>query len=73
VVPLGHRRSVVEALALVEKAERLLSTAGADDREDLIDNIEGVRDAVTDSDGADDAGLHQAMASLADVLYYLDN
>jgi molecular chaperone DnaK len=73
VVPLGHRRSVVEALALVEKAERLLTTAGADDREDLIDNIEAVRDAVTDSDGADDAGLHQAMASLADVLYYLDN
>jgi molecular chaperone DnaK len=69
---LGHRRSRVEALALIEKAERLLKTAGADDREDLIDNIEAVRDAM----GADaveaEAGLEQAMAALADVLYYLD-
>jgi hypothetical protein len=36
---------VVEARALVDKAERLLKTADSDDREDLIDNIEVVRDA----------------------------
>ena len=71
--PLGHRRHVVEAEALVEKAERLLKTAGADDREDLIDNIEAVRDAMADPGGSGDAALLQAMADLADVLYYLDN
>ncbi len=71
--PLGHRRSLVEAGALIEKAERLLKTAGADDREDLIDNIEAVREAMAQADGSDDTALEQAMATLADVLYYLDN
>ena len=71
--PLGHRRSLVEAGALIEKAERLLKTAGADDREDLIDNIEAVREAMAQAAGSDDTPLEQAMATLADVLYYLDN
>lgn len=65
-----HRRSVVEASALVEKAERLLNTVGADDREDLVDNIEAVRDAIARADGA---AIQQSMATLADVLYYLEN
>ena len=69
----GHRRSVVEANALVEKAERLLKTAGADDREDLIDGIEAVRDVLTSATADDDAALQRCMAALADVLYYLDN
>jgi molecular chaperone DnaK (HSP70) len=70
---LGQRRSMVEAAALVEKAERLLKTASADDREDLIDSIEAVRDAMSRDTGEADAKLQQAMAALADVLYYLDN
>jgi molecular chaperone DnaK (HSP70) len=73
IAPLGHRRSLVEAGALIEKAERMLKTAGADDREDLIDNIEAVRDAMTADADADDAALQQAMAALADVLYFLGN
>ncbi|MBK7424265.1 MAG: Hsp70 family protein [Propionivibrio sp.] len=72
-LPLAQRRHLVEALALVEKAERLLKTAGADDREDLIDNIEAVRDAMSDAGENDDAKLLQAMSALADVLYYLEN
>ncbi|MBK9395400.1 MAG: Hsp70 family protein, partial [Uliginosibacterium sp.] len=56
-LPLAQRRHLVEALALVEKAERLLKTAGADDREDLIDNIEAVRDAMSDAGENDDAKL----------------
>ena len=59
--------------ALIEKAERLLKTAGADDREDLIDNMEAVRDAMADSDAADVEVLRQSMAALADVLYYLES
>ncbi|OGB30311.1 MAG: heat-shock protein Hsp70 [Burkholderiales bacterium RIFCSPLOWO2_12_FULL_61_40] len=73
VSPLGHRRTVVEALALIEKAERLLKTAGADDREDLIDSMEAVRDAMAPAATGDDTVLQQAMGTLADVLYYLDN
>jgi molecular chaperone DnaK (HSP70) len=71
--PLAQRRSLVEAGALIEKAERLLATAGADDREDLIDNINALREAMADADAPDGATLQQAMADLADVLYYLDN
>jgi molecular chaperone DnaK (HSP70) len=71
--PLAQRRNVVEALALVEKAERLLKTASADDREDLIDNLEAVRDALLLADAGDAAQLAPAMAALADVLYYLEN
>ena len=70
-LPLAQRRSLVEALALIEKAERLLKTAGADDREDLVDNIEAVRDAMADERGAE--ALSLAVAELADVLYYIEN
>lgn len=69
---LGHRRNLVEAQALLEKAERLLSSVGADDREDLIDSIEAVRDAMASDAEQSDSDLQKAMATLADVLYYLD-
>lgn len=67
---LAQRRSLVEAGALIEKAQRLIAKVSADDREDLIDSIEVLRAAM---DEADDARMQQAMAALADVLYYLDN
>jgi molecular chaperone DnaK (HSP70) len=68
---LEHRRSMVEAEALIEKAERLLKTAGADDREDLIDNIEALRDAMVGGAREANTELQKATAALADVLYYL--
>jgi molecular chaperone DnaK (HSP70) len=71
--PLMQRRQEVEALALIEKAERLLKTAGADDREDLIDSLEAVRDALTKAGAGDAVELPAAMAALADVLYFLEN
>ena len=58
---------------MVEKAERLLKTAGADDREDLIDNVEAVRDAMIEAGEGNEAPLVQAIAALADVLYYLES
>jgi len=67
---LDHRRSRVEAVALIEKAERHLQNAGADDREDLVDGIEAVRDAL---DSGDDEALADAMGTLADILYYLES
>jgi molecular chaperone DnaK (HSP70) len=62
------RRLQVEARALLEKAERLLENAGAEDAEDLVDAIESVNDAL----GGDDAPLQAAMNVLADLLYYLE-
>jgi len=63
------RRLHVEARALVEKAERLLEKAGAEDAEDLVDAIESVKDTL----GGDDTSLQAAMDSLADLLYYLES
>ncbi|GAB6043089.1 Hsp70 family protein [Endothiovibrio diazotrophicus] len=64
-----QRRRRVEAHALVEKAERLLEGAGSEDREDLVDHIEAVNDALAT---ADDNALKIALEELADLLYYLE-
>jgi hypothetical protein len=37
------RRLRVEAAALIEKAERLLATAGTEDAEDLVNGIEAIK------------------------------
>ncbi len=63
------RRLRVEAHALVEKAERLLEQARAEDAEDLVDAIESVKDALA----GEDAPLQSAMNNLADLLYYLES
>ena len=63
------RRLHVEARALVEKAERLLEKAGAEDTEDLVNAIESIKDVL----GGDDAPLRAAMDRLADLLYYLES
>lgn len=67
---LAPRNSPAQAGALIEKAQRLLTTLGADDREDLMDNIETLRQAMADADAA---ALQRATAALTDMLYYLDN
>ena len=62
------RRLMVEGQALLEKAERLLAQAGAQDAEDLVDAIEAVKNGLADHVGE----LKAAMDALADLLYYLD-
>ena len=63
-------RTTVQAQALVEKAERLLGEANPEDREDLVDHIEAVRDALT----ADDSeALRQAVDALSDLVFYLES
>jgi len=64
-----ERRDTVQAQALLEKAERLLDTAPADDREDLVDLAERLRDALAADDGE---ALEQAMAELSDLIFYLE-
>lgn len=63
-------RQRVEARALVEKAERLMEGASADDREDLVDRIEAVNDALA---GGGESSLEEAMDAMADLIYYLES
>lgn len=65
-----EQRDSVQARALIEKAERLLDTANPEDREDLVDLIEAVRDRL---DQDDPSGLEQARVTLADLIYYLES
>ena len=60
----------VQARALVEKAERMLESASSEDREDMINLIETIRDAL-DNDKPD--VLAAAVEELSDILYYLDS
>ncbi len=64
-----QHREQVQAKALLDKAERLLETASAEDKEDLIDLIEAVRDTL---DASDMTGLKRSTDALADLLYYLE-
>ncbi len=64
-----HGQSVADATPLLEKADRMLLTASADDREDLMDCVQSVRNAIQNGD---DAALRRSTAALSDVLYYLE-
>jgi molecular chaperone DnaK (HSP70) len=63
------KRENTKAHALVEKAQRLMQDASEDDREDLIDLIENVKDAL-ESD--DEVTLQEAMDQLSDLIFYLE-
>lgn len=57
-------------LTTINKAEQLMQTVGDEDRDDLIDAIEDLKDAINQ----DDNGIiAQHKASLDDLIYYLDN
>jgi molecular chaperone DnaK len=59
-----------QARALVEKAERLLDSATEDDREEMINLIESIKDALGNSDFP---ALSEPMAALSDILFYLES
>ena len=64
-----RNREQVQIQALLEKAERLLADASAEDREDLVDQIEAVKDAMS----ANATGsLDEAVTHLTDLVYYID-
>ena len=60
----------VQARALVEKAERMLEEATPEDREDMVNLIETIRDALA---AGDSAMLKAAVDELSDILYYLES
>ncbi len=68
--PDGHDREAVQARALIEKAERLMEAASAEDREDLADLAEALRDALEETD---QAALRKAGDELSDLIYYLES
>ena len=64
------QREAIQAQALIEKAERLMDDANPEDREDLVDNIESVQDALASDDAA---ALERATDELSDLVFYLES
>ncbi|HAI70166.1 MAG TPA: heat-shock protein Hsp70 [Gammaproteobacteria bacterium] len=62
--------AVVQARALVEKAERMLEEASPEDRDDMVNMIETINDAMNTSDIK---ALKEPMDQLSDILYYLES
>lgn len=59
-----------EAQALMEKARALLDTAGEEDREDLVNLIEDIRNAL----GIGDVdAVREAMEELSEIIFYLES
>ncbi|HEW97786.1 MAG TPA: heat-shock protein Hsp70 [Beggiatoa sp.] len=67
---IDSHHAVVQARALVEKAERMLEDASAEDREDMVNLIEAINDAIAKEDYA---ALKEPMDQLSDILYYLES
>ena len=69
----GGRRSrarrVPRLKALLEKAGARLDTAGEEDRKEMIDLMEAIRDAQVAGDAA---ALEKARTQLADLIFYLE-
>jgi molecular chaperone DnaK (HSP70) len=64
------QRETVQARALVEKAERLMESANAEDKEDLVDLVESVQDALALNDTE---ALERAVAELSDLIFFLES
>ena len=64
------QHTIVQAKALVEKAERMLEKASSDDREDMVNMIELINDAIAQEDLVD---LKEQVEQLSDILYYLES
>jgi molecular chaperone DnaK (HSP70) len=67
--PVKNSRKV-QAEALVDKARSLLDQAGEDDREDMIDMIEAIHQALTD---ADEEALQEQMEELSEIIFYMES
>lgn len=65
-----RQREQTQARALIEKAERLMESAGEEDREDLVDMVEQLNDAQTKGS---DREIQSAIEQLADLIFYLES
>ena len=66
----SEQRDSAQARNLIEKAERLMEAANAEDRDDLVDLIERVQDALAQGDAEQ---LERGVAELSDLVYYLES
>jgi molecular chaperone DnaK len=64
------KHASVQAAALVEKAERMLDQATPEDRDDMINLIESIRDAI---EAGDHAAVKGPVEELSEILYYLES
>ncbi|MEA1934428.1 MAG: Hsp70 family protein [Thermodesulfobacteriota bacterium] len=60
----------VQAGALIEKAERLLGQAEPDDREEMVDLIEKIQEALSANDLT---ALTESVEELSDIIFYLES
>jgi molecular chaperone DnaK (HSP70) len=65
-----QNHALVQARALVEKAQRMLENASAEDKEDMVNLIETINDAIAKKDFS---SLKDAVEQLSDILYYLES
>jgi molecular chaperone DnaK (HSP70) len=65
-----QNHAIVQARALVEKAERMLEKASAEDKEDMVNLIETINDVTAKKDFN---ALSEAVEQLSDILYYLES
>ncbi|MEA2078553.1 MAG: Hsp70 family protein, partial [Pseudomonadota bacterium] len=66
----AQNRELTQARALIEKAERLMEEASEDDRDDLVDLIEGVTDAMN---AQDPRVLQNTSEKLTDLIFYMES
>jgi molecular chaperone DnaK (HSP70) len=64
-----EHHEIAKAKALAEKAQRLLDQASSEDREDMVNLIESIREAIEEEDFEQ---LSAAVEALSDILYYLE-
>lgn len=62
-------KHTAEAGKLIDNAERLMENANAEDREDLVDGVEQINEALA---AGDDNALKVALEQLSDLIYYLE-
>ena len=63
------RQMKVQAGALIEKAERLLGQAEPDDREEMVDLIEKIKDALSENALT---ALTEPVEELSEIIFYLE-
>ena len=65
-----EQADVIEARKLVAKAEALFDKTSNEDKEDMIDLIEGINSCIAENDSE---RLKKTAAKLADIIYYLES
>jgi len=67
---IDSRQQVAQAQTLIEKAGRLLESASTDDREEIVNLMETIKDAIAKQDFP---ALNTPMGQLSEILYYLES